>query len=86
MSSVLLDYVTTTDEACTGVAPITVGDNGSNSIIIIPGANLCLTKADIDLAASLFSTAKVTSGLNCEARTRLFWFICRLYCASWKSQ
>eukprot|EP00961_Rhodomonas_salina_P132468 1782698-Rhodomonas_salina.1 len=31
-----------------GVAPITVGEDGQNSIIICPGANLELTPADVE--------------------------------------
>nr|CAB3265463.1 ribokinase-like [Phallusia mammillata] len=52
-------HVTMTEDACTGVAPIVVGADGTNSIIIVPGANLHLTESDIDAASSLFQSAKV---------------------------
>lgn len=57
--NVLTDHVTQTDEACTGVAPITVGDDGNNSIVIVSGANMLLSASDVDAAKSMFKTAKV---------------------------
>jgi len=56
---VLTDYVTYTHDACTGVAPITVGEDGNNCIVIIPGANMLLSKKDIDSSSGLFDNAKV---------------------------
>ena len=55
----ILDHVTQTNEACTGVAPITVGDDGNNSIVIISGANMVLSISDVNAARPLLKTAKV---------------------------
>ena len=42
-----------------GVAPIFVDDEGNNSIIIVPGANMTLTCAEVHEAAELIRSADV---------------------------
>ncbi|KAJ8308715.1 hypothetical protein KUTeg_013589 [Tegillarca granosa] len=58
-NNVNVDYVSTTEEAFTGAAPIAVNDEGQNSIIVILGANLLLSVEDINAAESLISSSKV---------------------------
>jgi ribokinase len=43
-------HIHVTDQASTGVAPIAVGDEGANTIIIVTGANDLLTTAEIEAA------------------------------------
>ena len=43
-------YVKCTTDAATGVALITVNDNGENNIVVVPGANSKLTPNDIHAA------------------------------------
>src|SRR5580704_965373 len=45
-------YVQVVDDAPTGVAPIFVGPDGQNRIIVVKGANDRLTPADVDAAAA----------------------------------
>jgi ribokinase len=45
-------HVRIVDDAPTGVAPIFVEPNGQNRIIVVKGANDCLTPADVDAAAA----------------------------------
>ena len=52
-------HVTTTSDAASGVAQITVDSNGQNEIIIVPGANGLLTPADVDAAAPAFARSRV---------------------------
>ncbi|XP_078398832.1 ribokinase isoform X4 [Cetorhinus maximus] len=52
-------YVGQTDEASTGVAPITVNDEGQNAIIIVAGANLLLNSEDLERASQVIGCAKV---------------------------
>jgi len=51
--------VTSTTEAATGVAQITVDATGQNEIIIVPGANSFLSAADVEAAAPSFAASKV---------------------------
>jgi ribokinase len=44
-------------EGPSGVAPILVGDNGENSIVVVPGANAKVTPATIDQQAALIRSA-----------------------------
>ena len=44
-------FVTTTPDAASGIAQITVDDNGQNEIIIVPGANALLGQAEVTAAA-----------------------------------
>ncbi|OMG73626.1 ribokinase [Burkholderia ubonensis] len=43
--------------ATTGVAAITVGEGGANSIVVVPGANACLDTARIDAARDTIAQA-----------------------------
>ncbi len=52
-------HVTVTKEAATGVAPIAVDEKGQNSIVIVSGANMLLSKEDIMNAENLIKSAKV---------------------------
>uniref|UniRef100_A0A7S3AM72 Ribokinase n=1 Tax=Haptolina ericina TaxID=156174 RepID=A0A7S3AM72_9EUKA len=52
-------HVTTTSDAASGVAQITVDSNGQNEIIIVPGANGLLPPADVDAAAPAFARSRV---------------------------
>ncbi len=45
-----VDFVRISERTSTGVALITVADNGENSIVVAPGANHALTPADISTA------------------------------------
>lgn len=53
------DFVVRDPENATGVAPIWVDDSGENSIIVVLGANLHMTAADIDRAAEVIGGADV---------------------------
>lgn len=52
-------YLVTDNEAATGIASIWVDDNGQNSIIVAPGANARVGRADVDAAAAAFRHARV---------------------------
>jgi len=52
-------YVVRDPDHATGVAPIWVDDKGENSIVVVLGANLAITKADIDRAADVIAAADV---------------------------
>ena len=52
-------YLVTDQEAATGVASIWVDDKGQNSIIVAPGANARVGRADVDAAAAAFRHARV---------------------------
>lgn len=52
-------YVTTTDQAATGIAVITVDANGENTIVVASGANGLLTSEDIRNAEPAISQADV---------------------------
>ena len=49
-SGLVTDYVSVTDEAPTGIAAITVDEQGQNSIIVVSGANFAMTPSDIENA------------------------------------
>lgn len=53
------DYVIQDPEHATGVAPIFVDDTGENSIVVVLGANLAISKADVDAAADIIAEADV---------------------------
>ena len=53
------EFVKTDAEAGTGVAAIVVEPDGENSIIVVPGANMRLTPADIDIAQNSIAEADV---------------------------
>jgi ribokinase len=48
---IALEAVTQLPEVATGTALIVVGDDGDNTIVVVPGANHALTKADADAVA-----------------------------------
>ncbi len=52
-------YLVTDTEAATGIASIWVDDKGQNSIIVAPGANGRVGRADVDAAAVAFRNARV---------------------------
>ena len=52
-------FVTKRAEVGTGVATIVVGPDGDNSIIVVPRANMALTRSDIDAAAAEIAAADV---------------------------
>ena len=49
------DHVHFTEEAFSGVAPISVNPEGQNSIVIVTGANDLLTEAEIEAARPVFA-------------------------------
>lgn len=53
------EFVKTDADAGTGVAAIVVEPDGENSIIVVPGANMRLTPADIDVAQNSIAEADV---------------------------
>ncbi len=52
-------YVVQDPEHATGVAPIFVDDSGENSIVVVLGANLAVSKADVDAAVEAIAEADV---------------------------
>ncbi|HLV74082.1 MAG TPA: ribokinase [Vulgatibacteraceae bacterium] len=56
-----LAHLTVTEGAPSGVALITVGPDGDNSIIVSPGANARLGPADVDAARDMIAGAAVVS-------------------------
>ncbi|CAI8004815.1 Ribokinase [Geodia barretti] len=58
-NNVNVDHVTVTREAHSGVASITVNDRGENCIVIVSGANMTLSPADVQAAAHLIRGSKV---------------------------
>ncbi|MCP9948587.1 ribokinase [Actinomadura madurae] len=58
---VALDHLVTTPDAPTGVALITVGPDGDNSIIVSPGANARLGPGDVEDAREMIAGAAVVS-------------------------
>jgi len=57
--SVNTDYVIQDPEHATGVAPIFVDDTGENSICVVLGANLAVSKEDVDAAKDVIAQADV---------------------------
>lgn len=53
------DGVSFTDEASSGVAPISVNPQGQNSIIIVPGANNLLSVEDLETAKDIITNADI---------------------------
>lgn len=52
-------YVTVDEHTPSGTAHITIGDGGANAIVVVPGSNARLTRADIDAARPVIASAKV---------------------------
>jgi ribokinase len=53
------DYVVQDPGHATGVAPIFVDDAGENSIVVVLGANLAVSRGDVDAAADAIAQADV---------------------------
>jgi ribokinase len=53
------DFVVRDPDNATGVAPIWVDSAGENMIIVVPGANLTVSTADVDAAADVIAAADV---------------------------
>jgi ribokinase len=53
------EYVVRDPDYATGVAPIWVDDHGENSIVVVLGANLAVSPADIDRAADVIAQADI---------------------------
>ena len=51
------EFVVRDPELATGVAPIWVDDAGENAIVVAGGANLAVSRADVDAAATLIANA-----------------------------
>ncbi len=51
-------YVSTEDSTATGIAIIEVEDSGQNTIVVAPGANAHVTRADVDAARSIIASSK----------------------------
>jgi len=58
-AGVATDHVLVTGDAHSGIALITVDDEGENTIVVSPGANARLTPADVESAAELIKGADV---------------------------
>jgi ribokinase len=54
-----MTYVTTDEQEATGVALIAVEDGGQNTIIVSPGANARVSRADVDAAKGAITASKV---------------------------
>lgn len=52
-------YIAVSESEPSGVASIVVGDTAENSIVVAPGANYDLNKADIDLALTAFIQTQI---------------------------
>lgn len=52
-------FVSKTSNTSTGTAQITVSQSGENQIVIVAGANKCLTTQDIENASNAIRNAKV---------------------------
>lgn len=52
-------FVIQDPQLATGVAPIFVDDAGENSIVVVLGANLALSPADVDAAAAAIASADI---------------------------
>ncbi|XP_068629997.1 ribokinase-like [Battus philenor] len=55
-------HVCLTSEVATGIAQITVAENGENHIVIVPGANNYLNCNDVKVAEEIIKTADVIIG------------------------
>ncbi len=56
-NQVNIDYLTEDDSSLTGIAFIIVDQDGENSIVVAPGANMKLNKEDIERAIPIISKA-----------------------------
>lgn len=58
--SVCSKYIDRVAGKNTGLAQINVAENGENQIVIIPGANDTLSPSDVENAAELLDSSKVS--------------------------
>ncbi len=58
-AGVRLDFLVRDADEATGVALITVDSSGQNTIVVAPGANHCLTTADVEAAEAIIGSAQV---------------------------
>lgn len=58
-NGIVTDYVSVTTEVPTGIASITVNEQGQNSIIVVGGANNAITPKDIENAAPVIRESQV---------------------------
>lgn len=58
-NGIITDYVSVTAKVPTGIASITVNEQGQNSIIVVGGANNAITPMDIEKAAPAIREAQV---------------------------
>ena len=52
-------FIGMTKDVSSGIATITVEQNGENAIVVVPGANYEVNETDIDLADELFDTCEI---------------------------
>lgn len=52
-------FIGMTKDVSSGIATITVDQNGENAIVVVPGANYEVNETDIDLADELFDTCEI---------------------------
>src|SRR5690606_35742009 len=52
-------YLVRDEQTASGVALIFVDQNGEDQIVVAPGANMCLTPADVEAALPAIAAAKV---------------------------
>lgn len=58
-TGVNVDHVYITKNSTTGIAQISVADNGENQIVIVPGANSHLSVKDVENCVELIKNADV---------------------------
>ena len=58
-NNVDIKYILQDDKRASGVALITVNENGENQIVVAPGANGVLTISDIDSSSSVFEHGEI---------------------------
>jgi len=56
-NNVNIDRLMQDQDATTGIALITIGSDGDNSIIVVPGSNMLLSPQDIDKVEELIASA-----------------------------
>jgi len=57
--NVNISYILTTDLESSGVAPISVSEEGENSIVIVPGANNLLSVDEVENAREVFRRSSI---------------------------
>ncbi|EYE87404.1 hypothetical protein Q428_13520 [Fervidicella metallireducens AeB] len=54
-----LDYILKDDDNPTGMAIINVDDQGNNSITVVPGANMTISRNDFDKTVEIIKNSKI---------------------------